>query len=144
MNSIYDKNQLLNNYKNLLSSYEDHRQLSEKLISYNTDSVLTCSSLSLKNGSRTVTRWCLYSLDGTVLYTSGKFGSSRIVTLYLNYIGIPEGTLFKLKALVVAGDDSVADIILKSAPLGSVTGYFELSGTVFRTALKYKGTTNPW
>ena len=144
MGNIVNGNILLGNCNDLIKIYENSRQLSEKLISLNTDSILTSSSICLMNNSLTITRWGLYALDGTLLYTSGKYSRSKEVTIYLSYVGVPPGTLFKLKSLVIAGADSVADLTLKCAPLGSVTGYFQLTGTTIRSAIEYMGTSYPW
>ena len=143
------KNMMLESYKNLVVAYESSRQLYEKIIAEyeagdDTDSeIVPCVKISAKNHSVTVTKWALITLAGKTLYTSHEFLVGQTCVIDLSKLNIIPGTKFVLKSLVVAGKDSVSDVVLEYAIASNGTALFELKGTPINTDLNYLGTTYP-
>lgn len=143
-------NNNLEGYRELIISYEDSRQAYEETIKLYEDKltsdtrpVKVCHYIKAENKSATVTKWQLYTLYGT-LYISGKYKALSVWSIDLKLLvdsdGNPllkAGDRFLLKALVVAGADSVSDVVLEYQPDIANTANFKLSGTAFNTTLNY-------
>ena len=152
MNNIIDdnKNNLINAYKELLIKYEDSRKNYESVIqkleqdnklNTSNDIWYFCTKVVAFNNSWTVAQFALITLDGKTIYKGQHLAKGQSDYIDLYDLGIPYETEFKLKAIVDAGDDSIAaEYILyrKDYP----TLYFSLTGNAFKTKLSYVGESD--
>lgn len=132
------ENNMLALYKDLVVSYEEVREIYEKMISKST-SVQKCSVIAVKNGSATLAKFALIDLNGVLLYQTDRYASRETCTIDLRKKSMVEGTQFRLKALVTAGDDDTSEIILEYDPEGPIVK-FVLRGSTFKTDLVFEGT----
>lgn len=120
------------------------QQDKENILSSTSTPVLNCSRVEGNNYSWCVTKWALYTLDGTKIYESGNHVVKDVWGKTLSELNLSIGTQLILKAVVSAGDDSTANVYLQYEPISNVTGYFLLQGNAFKTTLSYEGTSCPW
>lgn len=137
---------LLGLYNDLVVCYEDSRQLYEAyledddFVTVNPTEPVKCSGIFAVNKSATVTRWALMSLEGTMIYQSNKCNLNEMEVIDLREQHREIGMQCTLRANDV-GKDSTSTVILEYDPFGPFA-QFELRGSVFKTWINYKGTTN--
>ena len=125
------KNKLFKNYKGLIVSYEDSRQIYEKLIheyenSNLSTTVTPCSQIVGYNDGRVIVRWIIESLDGTSIYESGNLDIYQTKVINISSLSLQPGTQFKVKAIAVGTDSEPTSSILEYIP-SSNTAYYEMT-----------------
>lgn len=141
------KNEILTTYKNLIVSYDDCRELYEKIIAeYEADDtdleVVPCSKVIAKNSLLLPVKFQILLLNGTKIYESDDIAHNKKCHIDLNAIKLQDGSQFLLKA-ITKGKDPVSTVILKYEALNNGTAIFELKGTGVTPDLEYIGTTYP-
>ena len=137
-------NNMLPVYKDLISTYEESRQLHEKIIEeYNnasdTKPIVQCSKVVAYNDVGVITKWALILLNGLNIYQSGRYTANKTCIIELGDIALLPGTQFELKSLAIAAPDSTSTVILEYVPESNATTYFSLVGEALANHLKYLG-----
>lgn len=142
-----NENLLLNNYKDLVVSYQECTETYDALVKeYETilgddnleetePTIIQCSELYGYNRAGVVTRWGLFDLDGTQLFVSDRHPKNEVYTLNLTELYLTPHTQLRFKAVVSAGDDSTSKEIIEYVPDSHISAYYKLTGTAFHTSL---------
>ena len=102
--------------------------------------IIPCSQIYAYTDAPVLTKWALYSLDGTLLYISNRYKNNQLLTLNLTTLSLMPNAQFKLKAVVTAGSDSLSHQILEYVPDCKQSAYYTLTGSTSNTSLTFKGT----
>lgn len=108
----------------------------------NAEPYLYSTGISVSNQSGVLARYALYTLDGKKIYERGDFPQDTVWTTSFEAIGIEPGTVFYLKVIVVAGEDSVADVVMKYVPDSLYRADFYLSGITTKNLVSFNGVSN--
>ena len=100
--------------------------------------ILKCSSLSIHNDSRMITRFTLQQ-DNNVIYRSSRVRLEKNLTINFKDLDLAPGIQISLKANCIGGSDSTAYMILEYDTTINRTAKYTLSGNAFKTVMIYNG-----
>lgn len=102
-------------------------------------SSVACTQIFITNNSSVTTKWSLMNLAGDILYTTDEsYVPASICLINLPDIHqIDPDSIFKLKAIVTDGRDSISDVSLQYEPNTINIANFELKGTSLKTIINY-------
>ena len=141
------ENIMLESYSNLVSYYEETKQLYEKIINEYANEVVPevaiCSKIATKNTMWVIIKLILETLDGIKLYTSDKCGPNKTTVIDLTTLKIESGTKLRLKADVVGGYTWIADTIIDYNASSTGTALFVFEGSTVNRELNFAGIILP-